>query len=159
MMKRILSGMRPTGRLHLGNLHGALGNWVELQNSNQYDCFYFVADWHAFTSEYSSTEAIKDNTLNMVIDWLAVGLDPQKSTLFVQSSVIEHAELFLLLSMITPLAWLERNPTYKEMRTELANKDLSTFGFLVIRYCKPPISSCIRPLACLSAWISCRMWN
>jgi tryptophanyl-tRNA synthetase len=128
--KRILSGMRPTGKLHLGNLHGALRNWVELQESGKYDCFYFVADWHAITSEYSSTEGIKDNAVNMVIDWLSVGLDPQKSTIFVQSAVKEHAELFLLLSMITPLAWLERNPTYKEMKTELANKDLSTFGFL-----------------------------
>jgi tryptophanyl-tRNA synthetase len=122
--------MRPTGKLHLGNLHGALGNWIELQNSGKYDCFYFVADWHAFTSEYSSTEEIKENIINMVIDWLAAGLDPQKSTLFVQSAIKEHAELFLLLSMITPLAWLERNPTYKEMKAELATKDLSTFGFL-----------------------------
>ena len=128
--KRILSGMRPTGKLHLGHLHGALKNWVDLQESGKYDCFYFVADWHAITSEYNSTEGIKDNIVNMVIDWLSVGLDPQKSTLFVQSAVKEHAELFLLLSMITPLAWLERNPTYKEMKTELANKDLSTFGFL-----------------------------
>jgi len=128
--KRILSGMRPTGLLHLGNLHGALGNWVELQESGKYDCFYFVADWHAITSEYSSTECIKDNTINMVIDWLAAGLDPKKSTLFVQSAVKEHAELFLLLSMITPLAWLQRNPTYKEMQAELTSKDLSTFGFL-----------------------------
>ena len=128
--KRILSGMRPTGKLHLGNLHGALGNWVELQESGKYDCFYFVADWHALTSDYSTTEGIKDNTINMVIDWLSVGLDPQKSTLFVQSAIKEHAELFLLLSMITPLAWLERNPTYKEMKAELAGKDLSTFGFL-----------------------------
>ncbi len=130
VLKRILSGMRPTGKLHLGNLHGALGNWVELQNSGKYDCFYFVADWHALTSEYSTTENIKDNTINMIIDWLSVGLDPQKSTLFVQSAIKEHAELFLLLSMITPLPWLERNPTYKEMKAELANKDLSTFGFL-----------------------------
>lgn len=122
--------MRPTGRLHLGNLHGALGNWVELQNSGSYDCFYFVADWHAITSEYASTEDIRQNSLNMVIDWLAAGLDPDKSTLFVQSAVKEHAELFLLLSMITPLAWLTRNPTYKEMQTELSTKDLSTFGFL-----------------------------
>ncbi|MGD0020673.1 MAG: tryptophan--tRNA ligase [Smithellaceae bacterium] len=129
-LKRILSGMRPTGKLHLGNLHGALRNWIELQNNGKYDCFYFVADWHAFTSEYSSTEEIKDNIISMVIDWLSVGLDPQKSTLFVQSAIKEHAELFLLLSMITPLAWLERNPTYKEMKAELANKDLSTFGFL-----------------------------
>lgn len=130
IQKRILSGMRPTGLLHLGNLHGALGNWVELQESGKYDCFYFVADWHAITSEYSSTECIKDNTLNMLIDWLAAGLDPKKSTLFVQSSVKEHAELFLLLSMITPLAWLQRNPTYKEMQAELTSRDLSTFGFL-----------------------------
>lgn len=129
-LKRILSGMRPTGKLHLGNLHGALGNWIELQNSGKYDCFYFVADWHAFTSEYSSTEGIRENITSMVIDWLAAGLNPQKSTLFVQSAVKEHAELFLLLSMITPLAWLERNPTYKEMKAELSNKDLSTFGFL-----------------------------
>lgn len=130
VLKRILSGMRPTGKLHLGNLHGALGNWVELQNSGKYDCFYFVADWHALTSEYSTTENIKDNTINMLIDWLSVGLDPQKSTLFVQSAIKEHAELFLLLSMITPLPWLERNPTYKEMKAELTSKDLSTFGFL-----------------------------
>ena len=128
--KRILSGMRPTGRLHLGNLHGALGNWVELQESGKYDCFYFVADWHAVTSEYSSPECIKDNGVSMVIDWLAAGLNPVKSTLFVQSAVKEHAELFLLLSMITPLAWLQRNPTYKEMQAELTSKDLSTFGFL-----------------------------
>jgi len=129
-LKKILSGMRPTGRLHLGNLHGALGNWVELQNSGSYDCFYFVADWHAITSEYASTESIRENGVNMVIDWLAAGLDPAKSTLFVQSAVKEHAELFLLLSMITPLAWLQRNPTYKEMQAELTSKDLSTFGFL-----------------------------
>jgi tryptophanyl-tRNA synthetase len=129
-LKRILSGMRPTGKLHLGHLHGALGNWVELQNSGKYDCFYFVADWHALTSDYSTTEGIRDSAINMVVDWLSVGLDPQKSTLFVQSAIKEHAELFLLLSMITPLAWLERNPTYKEMKAELASKDLSTFGFL-----------------------------
>lgn len=122
--------MRPTGRLHLGNLHGALGNWVDLQNQGDYDCFYFVADWHAITSEYASTEDIRANSVNMIIDWLAAGLDPDKSTLFVQSSVKEHAELFLLLSMITPLAWLQRNPTYKEMQSELTSKDLSTFGFL-----------------------------
>jgi tryptophanyl-tRNA synthetase len=122
--------MRPTGRLHLGNLHGALGNWVELQNSGDYDCFYFVADWHAITSEYASTQDIRNTSVNMVIDWLAAGLDPGKSTLFVQSAVKEHAELFLLLSMITPLAWLQRNPTYKEMQAELSSKDLSTFGFL-----------------------------
>ncbi|HQL00590.1 MAG TPA: tryptophan--tRNA ligase [Smithellaceae bacterium] len=128
--KRILSGMRPTGKLHLGNLHGALTNWVDLQNSGQYDCFYFVADWHAITSDYESTDSIRDNGIQMVIDWLSAGLDPQKSTLFVQSAIKEHAELFLLLSMITPLAWLQRNPTYKEMQAELTSRDLSTFGFL-----------------------------
>jgi tryptophanyl-tRNA synthetase len=128
--KRILSGMRPTGALHLGNLLGALKNWIELQDSGDYDCYYFVADWHALTSEYSNTDLIKDYTLNMVIDWLSAGLDPVKSTLFIQSSIKEHAELFLILSMITPLPWLERNPTYKEMKEELSEKDLSTFGFL-----------------------------
>jgi tryptophanyl-tRNA synthetase len=128
--KRILSGMRPTGKLHLGNLHGALSNWIALQNHGDYDCYYFVADWHALTSDYAGTGEIRANTIDMVIDWLSAGLDPQKSTLFVQSIIKEHAELFLLLSMITPLAWLERNPTYKEMKDELAGKDLSTFGFL-----------------------------
>ncbi|MBW2630440.1 MAG: tryptophan--tRNA ligase [Deltaproteobacteria bacterium] len=130
MKKRILSGMRPTGRLHLGNLHGALANWVDIQNKDIYDCFYFVADWHALTSDYKSTDLIKANSLDMVVDWLSVGLDPARSTLFVQSEVKEHAELFLILSMITPLSWLERNPTYKEMKTELSDKDISTFGFL-----------------------------
>lgn len=128
--KRILSGMRPTGKLHLGNLHGALGNWINLQNDGSYECFYFVADWHALTSEYSSTDDIHENSMDMVIDWLSAGLDPHKSVIFVQSSIKEHAELFLLLSMITPLSWLERNPTYKEMKAELVTKDLSTFGFL-----------------------------
>ncbi len=129
-IKRILSGIRPTGALHLGNLLGALKNWIELQNSGDYDCYYFVADWHALTSEYNNTDLIKDYTLDMVIDWLSAGLDPAKSTLFIQSSIKEHAELFLLLSMITPLPWLERNPTYKEIKEELSEKDLSTFGFL-----------------------------
>jgi tryptophanyl-tRNA synthetase len=128
--KRILSGMRPTGKLHLGNLLGALGNWINLQNHGGYDCFYFVADWHALTSDYGNTEQIRNNVTDMVIDWLSCGLDPSRSTFFVQSSIKEHAELFLLFSMITPLPWLERNPTYKEMKTELADKDLSTFGFL-----------------------------
>jgi len=128
--KRILSGMRPTGKLHLGNLHGALKNWVNLQDQNVYECFYFVADWHALTSDYSCTDSIRENITDMVIDWLSVGLDPRRSTLFVQSRIKEHAELFLLLSMITPLPWLERNPTYKEMKEELSSRDLSTFGFL-----------------------------
>jgi len=128
--KRILSGMRPTGKLHLGNLHGALSNWIALQNHGDYDCFYFVADWHALTSDYADTGELRANTSDIVIDWLSAGLDPVKSTLFIQSAIKEHAELFLLLSMITPLAWLERNPTYKEMKEELIQKDLSTFGFL-----------------------------
>ena len=122
--------MRPTGKLHLGNLQGALKNWVDLQNDGRHDCFYFVADWHALTSDYSTPDQIRENTLDMVIDWLSVGLDPEKSTLFVQSTIKEHAELYLLLGMITPLPWLERNPTYKEMKEELTEKDLGTYGFL-----------------------------
>lgn len=130
MRKRILSGMRPTGKLHLGNLQGALKNWVTLQNDGRHDCFYFVADWHALTSDYSEPDQIRENSLDMVIDWLSVGLDPEKSTLFIQSTIKEHAELYLLLGMITPLPWLERNPTYKEMKEELTEKDLTTYGFL-----------------------------
>jgi tryptophanyl-tRNA synthetase len=130
LKKRIVSGMRPTGKLHLGNLHGALDNWVKLQNQGDYDCHYFVADWHALTSDYSDTSLMRENITDMVIDWLSVGLDPDKSTLFVQSRIKEHAELFLLLTTITPLAWLERNPTYKEVKGELAEKDLATYGFL-----------------------------
>jgi tryptophanyl-tRNA synthetase len=126
--KRILSGMRPTGRLHLGNLHGALENWVQLQN--QYDCYFFVADWHALTTDYATPEGIRENTREMVLDWLSVGLDPQLSTIFIQSDIKEHAELYLLLAMITPLPWLERNPTYKEQQQQLDQKDLSTYGFL-----------------------------
>ena len=126
--KRILSGMRATGPLHLGNLHGALSNWIELQE--QYDCFFFIADWHALTSDYEDTSSIAANIRNMMIDWLSVGLSPEKCTLFVQSHIKEHAELFLILSMITPVPWLERNPTYKEQIVQLSSKDLSTFGFL-----------------------------
>lgn len=128
--KRILSGMRPTGKLHLGNYHGALANWIELQNKGDYECFYFVADWHALTTDYQNTKDLRENTLDMLIDWLACGLNPEQSTLFVQSSVKEHAELFVLLSMITPISWLQRNPTYKELEAELADRDLGTFGFL-----------------------------
>ena len=126
--KRILSGMRPTGPLHLGNLHGALANWVNMQD--EYDCFFFIADWHALTSDYEAPGAISGYVKEMMIDWLSVGLSPEKSTLFVQSHMKEHAELYLILSMITPVPWLERNPTYKEQIIQLANKDLSTFGFL-----------------------------
>ncbi len=126
--KRILSGMRPTGPLHLGNYHGALKNWTALQDTHE--CFFFIADWHALTSDYESPDAIADNIRHMALDWLSVGLDPDKSTFFVQSHIKEHAELFLLLSMITPVPWLERNPTYKDQIVQLNNKDLSTFGFL-----------------------------
>jgi tryptophanyl-tRNA synthetase len=126
--KRIVSGMRPTGALHLGNLHGALQNWISMQPD--YDCFFFIADWHALTSDYENPGNIENYARNMMIDWLAAGLDPEKSVLFVQSRVKEHAELYLLLSMITPVPWLERNPTYKEQIDALQNRDLSTFGFL-----------------------------
>ena len=125
---RILSGMRPTGPLHLGNLLGALQNWVNMQD--HYDCFFFIADWHALTSDYESTDPISGYIRDMMIDWLSVGLTPEKSTLFIQSRIKEHAELFLILSMITPVPWLERNPTYKDQIIQLASKDLSTFGFL-----------------------------
>ncbi|OGP54066.1 MAG: tryptophan--tRNA ligase [Deltaproteobacteria bacterium RBG_13_52_11] len=126
--KRVLSGMRPTGKTHLGHLHGILENWRNLQD--EYECFYFAADWHALTSEYKNIAIIKESLNEMIIDWLSVGIDPQRSTLFVQSWVKEHAELHLLLSMITPLGWLERNPTYKEQQEELVDKDISTYGFL-----------------------------
>jgi tryptophanyl-tRNA synthetase len=126
--KRVLSGMRPTGPLHLGNLHGALANWINMQE--QYDCFFFIADWHALTSDYEDTGLISDYVRNMLIDWLSAGLSPEKSTLFIQSHIKEHAELFLILSMITPVPWLERNPTYKDQILQMSNKDLSTFGFL-----------------------------
>ncbi len=126
--KRIVSGMRPTGALHLGNLHGALANWINMQDD--YDCFFFIADWHALTSDYEDPGNIAGFSQNMMTDWLGAGLDPEKSTLFVQSAVKAHAELFLLLSMITPVPWLERNPTYKEQIEALNSKDLSTFGFL-----------------------------
>ena len=125
---RVVSGMRPTGKLHLGHLVGALNNWSALQE--QYDCFYFVADWHALTSDYADTSGIVDSGYQMVADWIAGGLDPERSTLFVQSLVPEHAELYLLLSMTVPIPWLERVPTYKEQMDQLSEKDLSTHGFL-----------------------------
>jgi tryptophanyl-tRNA synthetase len=120
--------MRPTGRLHLGHFFGALSNWLKLQE--EYDCFFFVADWHALTTHYEDTSSIAENTLQVATDWLAVGLDPAKSTLFVQSNILEHAELHVLLSMITPLSWLERVPTYKEQIENLKDRDLGTYGFL-----------------------------
>ena len=127
---RVLSGMRPTGRLHIGHYFGALQNWVRLQNDPAYECFYFIADWHALTSDYADTSAIAENTLQIMIDYLAAGLDPQKSVLFQQSVIPEHAELHLLLSMVTPLGWLERVPTYKEALDNVKDKDLHNYGFL-----------------------------
>jgi tryptophanyl-tRNA synthetase len=127
---RVLSGMRPTGRLHIGHYFGALQNWVRLQNDAAYDCFYFIADWHALTSDYADTSGVAENTLQIMIDYLAAGLDPAKSVLFLQSAVPEHAELHLLLSMVTPLGWLERVPTYKEALENVKDKDLHNYGFL-----------------------------
>ncbi len=126
--QRVVSGMRPTGKLHLGHLHGALKNWVRLQS--EYPCLYFVADWHALTTHYDTPEVIEENVWDMVIDWLAAGIDPARATLFIQSRVPEHAELHTLLSMITPLGWLERVPSYKDQQEKLADRDLATYGFL-----------------------------
>jgi len=124
----VVSGMRPTGRLHLGHLHGALANWVRLQESN--DCFFFSADWHALTTNYQQTEGMKQAEREMFVDFVAAGIDPERSTLFMQSQVKEHAELYLLLGMITPLGWLERCPSYKEMRENITDRDLALYGFL-----------------------------
>jgi len=127
-METIVSGARPTGQLHLGHLHGALRNWVRLQED--YHCFFFIADWHALTTDYASPQAIRENGLGMVAEWLSVGIDPDRCTIFRQSEIKEHAELHVLLSMLTPVPWLERNPTYKEQIRELKERDLSTYGFL-----------------------------
>ena len=126
--KRVLSGMRATGKLHLGNFVGALDNWVRMQD--QYECFFFIADWHALTTDYADTSQIKANSLDVLLDWLAAGLDPERCTMFIQSHVPLHAELHLLFSMITPLGWLERVPSYKEQRENITEKDLGTYGFL-----------------------------
>ncbi|OGS92890.1 MAG: tryptophan--tRNA ligase, partial [Gallionellales bacterium RBG_16_56_9] len=126
--ERVLSGMRPTGSLHLGHYHGVLKNWVQMQN--EYECLFFVADWHALTTHYDTPQIIEQNVWDMVVDWLAAGVNPARATLFIQSRVPEHAELHLLLSMITPLGWLERVPTYKDQQEKLSEKDLSTYGFL-----------------------------
>jgi tryptophanyl-tRNA synthetase len=151
---RVLSGMRPTGRLHIGHYFGALQNWVRLQNDAAYDCFYFIADWHALTSDYADTSAIAENTLQIMIDYLAAGLDPKKSVLFQQSVIPEHAELHLLLSMVTPLGWLERVPTYKEALENVKDKDLHNYGFLgypvlqcadIVIYSSPDISGLFVP--------------
>lgn len=128
LQQRVLSGMRPTGRLHLGHLHGVLNNWIKLQH--EYECFFFVADWHALTTHYSDPRILEESVFDMVIDWLAVGVDPDAASLFVQSRVPQHAELHLLLSMITPLGWLERVPSYKDQQEKLRDKDLETYGFL-----------------------------
>src|SRR3954452_8365193 len=125
---RVLSGMRPTGKLHLGNYMGALKNWVELQD--EYECYFFIADWHALTSDYADPSQIETNTIDVMLDYLAAGLDPARSVLFQQSRILQHAELHLLFSMVTPLSWLERVPTYKEQQENLTGKDLSTYGFL-----------------------------
>ncbi|HEX6003431.1 MAG TPA: tryptophan--tRNA ligase [Burkholderiales bacterium] len=127
-VNRVLSGMRPTGSLHLGHYHGVLKNWITLQH--EYECLFFVADWHALTTHYDTPEIIEQNVWDMVIDWLAAGVDPGQATLFIQSRVPQHAELHLLLSMVTPLGWLERIPTYRDQQEKLANKDLATYGFL-----------------------------
>ncbi|MDD5286237.1 MAG: tryptophan--tRNA ligase [Desulfuromonadaceae bacterium] len=128
MKQRVVSGMRPSGRLHIGHYHGVLENWVRMQDS--YDCFFFVADWHSLTTEYADTSGIAESIREMVLDWVAFGLDPAKSTVFRQSLVPHHSELNLILSMVTPVSWLERCPTYKEMQDNLDTRDLSTFGFL-----------------------------
>jgi tryptophanyl-tRNA synthetase len=128
LRKRVLSGMRSTGKLHLGNYVGALDNWVRMQE--EYECFFCVVDWHALTTDYADTSRIKENSLEVALDWFAAGLDPEKSVIFIQSHVPAHAELHLLLSMITPLGWLERVPTYKEQRENIKDKDLGTYGFL-----------------------------
>ncbi len=126
--KRIVSGMRPTGKMHLGHLHGALLNWKILQQD--YECFYFIADWHALTSDYAKPDIIRESTYGIIMDWISVGIDPEISTIFIQSDIKEHSELHLIFSMITPLAWLERNPTYKEQLREITQKDIHTYGFL-----------------------------
>ena len=126
--EKVLSGMRPTGRLHLGHYHGVLANWIKLQH--EYPCLFFVADWHALTTAYDEPGTITDNANDMIIDWLAAGVDPSQATIFIQSKVPEHAELHLLLSMMTPLGWLERVPTYKDQQEKLTHKDLTTYGFL-----------------------------
>src|SRR3990167_399379 len=126
--QRVVSGMRPTGKLHLGHYHGVLKNWIKLQD--QYECFFFVADWHSLTTEYANPKNVKESIREILIDWLAAGIDPSRATIFVQSKIPEHAELHLLLSMITPISWLERVPSYKELKNELKDRDLSTYGFL-----------------------------
>jgi tryptophanyl-tRNA synthetase len=153
--RRVISGMRPTGRMHIGNYFGALANWVRLQNDPAYDCFYFIADWHSLTSDYADTSEIAQNTIEIMTDYLAGGLDPHKSVLFQQSLVPEHAELHLLLSMVTPLGWLERVPTYKEALENVKDRDLHNYGFLgypvlqcadIVIYSSPDIAGLFVPV-------------
>ena len=156
--KRVLSGMRSTGKLHLGNYVGALQNWVRMQDD--FECFFMVADWHALTTDYADTSKIKENSLEVVLDWLAAGLDPEKSVIFIQSHVPAHAELHLLFSMITPLGWLERVPTYKEQRDNIKDKDLGTYGFLGISCAAMrPTFWFTRPIAFRWARIKWRTWS
>jgi tryptophanyl-tRNA synthetase len=152
---RVISGMRPTGRLHIGHYFGALENWVRLQNDPEYECFYFIADWHALTSDYADTSGVAQNTIEIMTDYLAAGLDPAKSVIFLQSLVPEHAELHLLLSMVTPLGWLERVPTYKEALENVKDKDLHNYGFLgypvlqcadIVIYSSPTIAGLCVPV-------------
>jgi tryptophanyl-tRNA synthetase len=152
---RVISGMRPTGRLHIGHYFGALENWVRLQNDPGYECFYFIADWHALTSDYADTSGVAQNTIEIMTDYLAAGLDPAKSVIFLQSLVPEHAELHLLLSMVTPLGWLERVPTYKEALENVKDKDLHNYGFLgypvlqcadIVIYSSPNIAGLFVPV-------------
>ena len=154
---RVLSGMRPTGKLHLGNYMGALANWVKLQD--QYECYFFIADWHALTTDYADPSRIAPNTLEVALDYLAAGLDPAQSVLFVQSQVQQHAELPLLLGMITPLGWLERVPSYKEMQENLASKDLTTYGFLGYPVLMASDILLYQPDLCPWARISRRTWS
>src|SRR5678810_217923 len=151
--KRVLSGMRSTGKLHLGNYVGALDNWVRMQD--QYECFFFVADWHALTTDYADTSKLKQNSIDVLLDWLAAGLDPDRCVMFIQSHVPAHAELHLLLSMVTPLGWLERVPTYKEALENVKNKDLHNYGFLgypvlqcadIVIYSSPDIAGLFVPV-------------
>ena len=156
-METIVSGARPTGRLHLGHLHGALKNWVRLQE--QYHCYFFVADWHALTTDYATPQGINQSTMEMVMDWLSVGLDPAKAVLFRQSRIKEHAELHLIYSMITPVPWLERNPTYKEQIKEITAKIYRPTVFSAIRCCRRPTSRSTRPIKFRSASIRRRTSN
>ena len=153
--KRVVSGMRPTGRLHIGHYFGAIENWVRLQSDSSYECYYFIADWHALTSDYADTSAVAQNTIEIMTDYLAAGLDPSKSVIFQQSLVPEHAELHLLLSMVTPLGWLERVPTYKEALENVKDKDLHNYGFLgypvlqcadIVIYSAPNVSGLCVPV-------------